>query len=484
MTSRRVRLGDRAWEADGARLAVGVAAVQQELKVTAAFPADVEAEARRMSREHARPDLDRADLPFVTIDPATSRDLDQAMHLEKTSDGFTVHYAIADVAAFVPPGGVLEAETFKRGETLYGADSKLPLHPKVLSEGAASLLPDQTRPALLWTIRLDEDGELTDVHVERAMVRSVAKLSYLDVQEQFEKGSVSPMLGLLKDVGERRLALEAKRGGVSLPLPEQEIEVDADGHWELNYRTQVPVEQWNAEISLLTGIGAAKLMLEHGTGLLRTLPPADPRDLERLKRVARGLGVAWPDGLSYPDFIRSVDPSAPAGAAVLVAATRTLRGAGYVGFNGTIPDYTSHSAIAAPYAHVTAPLRRLIDRFAGEICVSICAGVLMPEWVLSRLDELPDVMRDADRKAGQYEGALLDLVEASVLAEHVGERFDATIVSVDEKDSTRGQLMIKEPAIEARCTSTKPLPLGENVSARLAAADPLSRSVAFVLDQA
>lgn len=482
MPSRAVHLDDHAWEADGARLAVGVGEVQRELGVTAQFPPEVESGAATAARNPRLPALDRTDIPFVTLDPASSLDLDQALHLARAGDGYVVHYAIADVAAFITQGGALEAETLRRGVTLYGADSKIPLHPKVLSEGAASLLAGRKRPALLWTIDLDADGETTSARVERAVVQSTAKLSYEGVQRDFDAGRVDPMLALLKEIGVRRLALEARRGGVSLPLPEQQIEVDAAGHWELSFRTPLEVEQWNAQLSLLTGMAAAKLMLDHGTGLLRTLPPADERDLRRLGHIARALGIAWPQGVSYPDFIRTIDPTTPEGAAVLVAAARTLRGSGYVAFQGTAPASAGHSAIAAPYAHVTAPLRRLADRYAGEICLAACAGTPVPEWVLTQLDALPALMRDATRRASQYERALLDLVEAAVLAEHVGELFSGTIVSLDDGNPARGSIMVKTPAIEARCTSRHELPLGEDVAARLVTADPLRRSVAFEVE--
>ncbi|MGC4028733.1 MAG: RNB domain-containing ribonuclease [Steroidobacteraceae bacterium] len=479
MTSRRVHLHRHAWETDGARLTAGVTAIQHQLGVSAEFPPEAAAEAKSAARNPRLPALDRTDIPFVTLDPASSLDLDQALHLEHRDEGYRVHYAIADVAAFVTPGGALEAETFKRGETLYGADSRIPLHPKVLSEDAASLLPGQQRPALLWTLDLDASGEISNAQVERARVRSTAKLSYEGLQRDFDAGTVDPMLALLKQIGQRRLELEAERGGVSLPLPEQEIEVDSAGHWQLSYRTALDVETWNAQLSLLTGMAAAKLMLAHGTGLLRTLPPADERDLQRLRRIAQGLGIAWPDGLSYPGFIRTIDPDRPEGAAVLVAAARTLRGSDYVAFHGTRPEHAGHSAIAAPYAHVTAPLRRLADRFAGEICLAACAGTPVPDWVIARLDLLPQVMRDAARRASQYESALLDLLEASVLAEHVGRTFTATVISVDDRDPARGRIMVKRPAIEARCISGHELPLGAEVAARLVTADPATRSVAF-----
>src|SRR5581483_10869513 len=102
-----------------------------------------------------------------TIDPAGSRDLDQALHLERTAGGFRFHYAIADVAAFVTPGSQLDEETRRRGETLYFPDVRVPLHPAVLSEDAASLLPGQLRPAVLWTIDLDRTGEVASVDVGR-----------------------------------------------------------------------------------------------------------------------------------------------------------------------------------------------------------------------------------------------------------------------------------------------------------------------------
>ncbi len=106
-----------------------------------------------------------------------------------------MHYAIADLAAFIEPGDPVDVAANQRGETLYGADSKVPLHPTVLSEDAASLLPDQLRPALLWTIHLDETGEGTDVHVERARVRSTAKLDYAGVQQAIDDGTAERVAG-------------------------------------------------------------------------------------------------------------------------------------------------------------------------------------------------------------------------------------------------------------------------------------------------
>src|SRR4051794_714253 len=473
----RVHVGD---EVAAHSLHEGISAIQAQLKVSPDFAPEVEEAARRAAEAPRLPDLDRTDLPFVTIDPASSQDLDQALHLERDGSGYVVHYAIADVAAFVSPGDPVDLASRERGETLYGADSKVPLHPTVLSEGAASLLPGEVRPALLWTIHVDDAGDGTDVQVERARVRSTAKLDYVGVQKAVDDGTAGEVLMLLKEVGELRLQREAARGGISLPLPEQEVDVTGD-QWSLEFRSMIPAETWNAQISMLTGFAAASLMVYARVGLLRTLPPPRPRDLQRLHRVARALHIEWPAEELYPDFIRSLDSRKPAEAAMITASARLLRGSGYVAFHGETPADPVHAALASEYAHVTAPLRRLGDRYAGEICVALCAGTDVPGWVLEALHDLPELMKEGGRRASQYESAVLNLVEAGVLQHRVGEMFEGVVTDVEEKDETRGTVIVQDPAVEARVVATGTLPLGTDVDVRLTQADVHSRTVAFEL---
>ena len=231
-----------------------------------------------------------------------------------------------------------------------------------------------TRPALLWSLRLDDAGELLETDVRRALVRSREQLSYEQAQAELDGGQPRETLALLVEVGRLREERERDRGGVSLQIPSQEIEVDAAGRYTLTYRATLAVEDYNAQISLLTGAAAARLMLDGRIGILRTLPPADPGALRRLRRTARALQIAWPDDQDYPEFVRSLDPAVPAHAAMLNACTELFRGAGYAAFDGELPEHTRHAALAIDYAHVTAPLRRLVDRFAGEVCVALCAG--------------------------------------------------------------------------------------------------------------
>ncbi|MDG6349057.1 RNB domain-containing ribonuclease [Luteimonas sp. 8-5] len=471
-TTRRLRATRPAAPA----LEPGIARIRREMDLPQAFPDDVLSAAAQAAANPRLPDEDRSDIPFVTVDPPGAMDLDQALRVARDGDGFVVYYAIADVAAFVTPGDPVDLEANRRGETLYGANDKVPLHPPALSEDAASLLPGQLRPALLWTIRLDRTGEGTELDVRRAMVRSRQRLDYEGVQQAIDAGQADPMFEVLREIGELRMQREVRRGGVSLPLPDQEIRGEGS-NWRLEFRARCPIEDWNEQISLLTGMAAAHLMLEHGVGLLRTLPEPPPRAIGRLRRSARALGIDWPASRNYPDFIRSLDPANPRHVAMLVSCTSVLRGAGYVAFEGDPPAHPMHSALASTYTHVTAPLRRLVDRYTGELCVALCAGTPVPQWVLDALPGLPRTMAASSQRSGRYERAVIDLAETLVLAPHVGELFDASIVEVDDRDPARGVAMLHALAIEAPVSGTTALPLGDVVRVRLQRADPGQRLI-------
>ncbi|MHC0432206.1 RNB domain-containing ribonuclease [Streptomyces sp. O3] len=458
-------------------------ALRSELGTPQEFPPEVLADAEAAARSPRLPDEDATGIPFFTLDPPTSTDLDQAMHLSRrTGGGYRVRYAIADVAAFVTPGGALDTEAHARVMTLYFPDERVSLYPPLLSEGATSLLPDQTRPAVLWTIDLDAEGRRVAVDVRRALVRSRAKLAYEGVQRAIDEGTAEEPVALLKSIGRLRERLEAARGGISLNVPEQEIVEDGDSYL-LEYRATRPADGWNAQISLLTGMAAADLMTAHGTGILRTLPAAPDGAVGRLRRSARALGIDWPHHTAYAELIRSLDSGDPRHAAFLEECTTLLRGAGYTVFeNGEVPDPRIHSAVAAPYTHATAPLRRLVDRYTGEICLAATANEPPPDWVRAALPDLPQEMADGARRAGAVERECVDVVEAAVLRGRIGEVFDAYVVDVKDPDADPavGTVHLEDPAVIGRVESPGArLPLGERLRVRLTQADPGTAKVQF-----
>ena len=528
------------YTAPPAEVARTLDALRAHYEVPTAFPPEALAEAEaaagawaqdgpaRLLADGAR---DARDLELVTIDPPGSMDLDQAVLLERLpaqagvgtgdapepSAAYRVHYAIASLATFVTPGGALDTELRRRGETIYAPDAATPLHPEVLSHGAASLLQDAERPACLWTIDLDERGEVVSAHVERALVRLRARLSYAQVQAAINGQGALPQEApadlpeLLAEIGRLRLEREAARGGISMTTPEQVVEVteaveateesgaaspsgDAEpagsagpAGYRLAYRVPVPAEQYNAQISLLTGMCAARIMVECGVGILRTLPPARPEDYARLRRVAAALGIAWPAAQPYPELVRGLDHAIPAHAAFMEQAMSLFRGSGYLAFGvggigvpaddeASDSEEAVHSAIAARYAHVTAPLRRLVDRYGEEVCIAACAQEPVPEWVLQALPDLPGVMEQTGKRARAIGRGALTALEALVLRGHEGEVFDGVITS--ERDG-RGELVLAEPAVVTEIRAGKKaadggLPVGERVRVRLLSADPAS----------
>jgi VacB/RNase II family 3'-5' exoribonuclease len=452
-----------------AELAAGFSAIRAELKVPSAFPPEVESEAAEAEDAYAGSRRDATDVAFVTVDPPGSRDLDQAYFAERRHGGYRLRYAIADPGAFVRPGGALDVESRARGVTLYSPDLRTPLYPAALSEGRASLLPDADVPCVLYTLDLDADGECTEMTVERATVRSRAKLDYAGVQRDIDAGTAGESLMLLREIGTLREARERDRGGVSLGTPDQEVVASAGGY-ALAYRPRLPAEEWNAQVSLLTGIVAAGVMLEGGVGLLRTMPAPDPADVTELRRSAAALGVGWPERLAYGAFVSALDPAVPEQAAMLNLAATLLRGAGYTAFDGAPPEPREHSAVASAYAHVTAPLRRLADRFANEVVLALHEAREVPPWCRESLPGLPDVMVAADRRSRELERAVLDYVEAMSLRARVGESFDAVVVG-------DGVVQLAEPAVRARYNGdAEP---GTALRVTLTEADPVARKVRF-----
>jgi exoribonuclease R len=472
----RVRLQPKA-----AAIAAGFDRIRAEAGIPEAFPpAALEEAAAAAARGPAPPAgapatrRDRRALELVTIDPPGARDLDQALLVERVEGGHRVRYAIADVASFVAPGGAVDAAARERGVTVYMPDRRTPLHPDDLGEGAASLLPGADRPALLWSIDLDDAGEPVSVALERATVRSRGALSYEEAQARIDAGDAS--LAPLRELGLRRLAREAERGGVSLTVPAQEVTREGDGY-ALAYDAPPAVEDWNAQVSLLTGMCAAEIMVRGGVGLFRTLAPAEPRALAALRRSARALGVAWPDAAGYPEVVRGLDPRDPGHAAFAVRASRSMGGAGYAAWTaGSGEDPPRHAALAARYAHVTAPIRRLADRVANEIVLAICERRAPPPWALDALREMPAVMRATGSRARAAERAAIDYVEAVVLASRASGTFRATVIDVRDD---RPVVQLADPAVVAPLDASGPRP-GDELSVRVASADPETRTVVLV----
>lgn len=450
----------------GQCLTAGLAAIRARYGVPAAFPAAVLAEADSAERRAPEAHSDRTALPFVTLDPEGARDLDQAFAIEQAGGDLLLHYAIADVGWFVPPDGALDGEAWKRGTTLYLPDGKAGLYPPTLSEGAASLLPNGPRPAVVFTVRVAGDGTTRLDGAERALVRSRAKLAYENVRVD----ELPAAFGALTD---RLRAAERARGAARVDPPEQEVAALGDGHYRLAFRPRTDAEARNASLSLAANMAIAEILLAHRTGLFRVMAAPDERAIRRLRHTARALGLDWPEKTALAAFERTLDGAEPRAAAFMLAIRRAGPGASYAPY--AAGERPWHAAVAATYAHATAPLRRLADRYVIEATLAIAAGRAVPDDIAAAFEKLPPVMAKAETLAGRIDRAVIDLAEAAMLAGAEGSTFEAMVTDLDERGA---RIQLSELPVVARVSAHKVAP-GDAVRVRLTEADAAEGRVAF-----
>src|SRR6476646_707090 len=273
----------------------GLSAMRAEFQLPTVFPPDVEAAARAAIARPLTDHVDRTALPFVTLDPAGSTDLDQAFAIDAAGNDLLLHYAIADVAWFVDDGDLIDLEAWQRGETQYLPDGRVPLYPPILSEGAASLLPDVDRPAVIFNVRIAPDGGVRLDGVERAVVRSRAKLAYETVTDP-------DLPAGFNDVATRIMAAEERRGAARADPPEQVVAPDGAGGFDLAFRPMLASEEKNAALSLATNMAVADALFAAKTGLFRVMAAPDGRSIGRLRATAKAYQLDWPKGQSLADF--------------------------------------------------------------------------------------------------------------------------------------------------------------------------------------
>lgn len=445
--------------------------LRAEFDVPGQFPDDVLAAADEAARrDPSATHVDRTDVEFRTLDPAASTDLDQAFAIDVAGDDparsdLVLRYAIADVGFFVDHGGPIDAEAWKRGMTVYLPDERAPLYPTALCESAASLLPDGPRPAVVFAVRIDGEGNASLDGAERAVIRSRAKLAYTDVSE-------ADLPAGFAELSRRIVAAEDRREAPRVEFPEQDLVRTADG-WKLTFEPRLESEDQNAGMSLACNLAVADALLAARTGLFRVMPDVDDRATRRLRHTARAFGLDWPKGQSLAHFQRSLPGDDPRTAAFLLAVRRAAGRASYEPFREGVTPW--HSAMAATYAHATAPLRRLADRYVIEGALAVANGQPVPDAVQEAYARLPEVMEAADSLAGRLDAAVFDLAEAVLLSGREGEVFGGIVVDEDDRGA---RVQIADPGVLVRVKASRVDP-GSEVRVKLVTVDVEARRVEF-----
>ncbi len=357
-----------------------------------------EASAAASNQDLEAPGLaDLTSVPFVTVDPADSRDLDQALHLERDGSETVLRYALADAARVVRPGTALFTEGLARGASFYLPGVTLPMLPPSLSEGALSLLPRGQRRALVFELRLDRAGATVAVRVLRARVRSRAKLSYRRVQRFYNDPAGSGWLDrpwrasleLLTEVGRLRLDDARRRHVVRPHRDELVLAPDASDPSRLRatVRDRLPVESFNEQISVLVNVEGARILAEaHGLPrvepIFKVHPAPAPAELDRL---AERLAVLASARRLDPDvwaWRRDVEPLAdyltrlPRRGRLARLARAIDRQAVLVNRPAVFSaEPGPHAGLGAPaYARFTAPMREIVGVFTHKEALELLAG--------------------------------------------------------------------------------------------------------------
>jgi exoribonuclease R len=328
------------------------------------------------------------------------------------------------------------------------------------------LLPNQDRPAVVFTVRVAGDGAVRLDAVERALVRSHGKLAYDTVSEADLPAGFAEL--------HRRIELaERRREAPRVEFPEQQIERDGNGHYSLRFRPRLDSEEQNAAMSLATNLAVAEALYAARTGVFRVMDEVDERRTGWLRRFAQAFGLDWPRGVELADFVRELPKQDPRTSAFLLAVRRASGGASYEVYQ---PDKRPwHSAVAATYAHATAPLRRLQDRYVIEAALAIGNGREVPDEIAAAFDALPRAMARGEQRANRVERQALELAEAVVLSGREGDTFPAVVIDEGEQGV---DFQVTEPAVLGR-VSARHVDPGDEIRVRVVSVDVENAQVVY-----
>jgi ribonuclease R len=430
---------------------------------------EMEGIAEALSADELARRVDLRHLPFVTIDPASARDHDDAVYAERRlpqavnlvdASGTPqpvrsrmsemtwsrrLWVAIADVSHFVKEGGWIDAEARRRGNSFYFPDRSIPMLPERLSSDLCSLRPDVDRLAMVVELRIGAGGQVADALFHEAVIRSRAGLSYEDAarwlsDENKSKAEPEPewadSLGCLDEVAEALSRSRFQAGAIALELPEIEIVVDEEGHpvdARVRERNRAHLLIEEAMLAANRAVARALDRVQRST-IHRVHPPPSGQKLAALSMLLDRLGVAVEGDLAEPGVLASILDGVkgmPMEERMNVAALRSMSQARYEA------DSRGHYALRFDhYLHFTSPIRRYADlevhralkgmlredepkREGDEKLGGVAARLAI--WLSGRERVAAEVERDAEA-----------LACCAIMSGREGEQFDARVTGATQ----------------------------------------------------
>ena len=414
------------------------------------FPDLVEKEAHAAARlplsEDAREDL--TDIPILAIDPADARDHDDAIFAKPDGKGgFNALVAIADVAHYVRPGGALDQEARKRGNSVYFPDRVVPMLPEILSADACSLRQDEPRASMVCHMHISADGQIGDWRFSRAIVKIAENIAYEDAQERIDRNVADDNLKNLFAAWKALASARSDRDPLELELPERRVMLDEKGRiTEIAVRERLDAHRVVEDFMIAANVAAAKALESKASPVVyRIHEPPTREKLIALREYFESIGkkLALGQVITPGLFNRMMkDISDDSEKALVMEAVLRSQTQAYYG-----PRNAGHFGLAlGSYAHFTSPIRRyadlLVHRALGdaygleqpkpEKTLDLPPSSRLSERDREDLTKITDAISVTERRAMEAERDTIDRYVAAWLSARVGEVFDCRITGVQK----------------------------------------------------
>lgn len=425
-------------------------AIIAESGVVPEFPENVLHEAKKLAAAGVWADdykdrLDLRDQIIFTIDSAESKDLDDAVSIERTADGYTLGVHIADVSHYVRGNSPLDKEALERGTSIYYADKVIPMLPKELSNGICSLNPDEDRLTFSAIMNLTKDGILKDFKFAKSVIRSRVKGVYSEINSLLDNtaddnirekySGLEDTIKIMDELADILISNRKKRGAPEIETTESKLIIDNDICQGVKPRTRGKSEMIIEEFMLTANEAAARLAREKEVPFVyRVHESPSPEKISDLKDGLRRLNVDIPSfSEAKPVHLAQILENAKDKPVYPVVNMMTLRSMAKAKYE---PEPKGHFGLALEdYAHFTSPIRRYPDLAIHRILSDIVNGA-DKEWLDKRYSGF--VQRASQRsteteiRAMNIERDCEDCYKAEYMQQHIGEVFEGLISSVTE----------------------------------------------------
>lgn len=484
----------------------------------AEFPEGVLKEARKISEGgvqefsfNNREDL--RDLPIFTIDSAESKDLDDAVSVSRTENGYLLGVHIADVSYYVKGNSELDKEALRRGTSIYYADKVVPMLPKELSNGICSLNPGEDRLTLSAFAELSKDGEMLSYRFCKSVIRSRVKGVYSEINAILAGSAdsaiiekyacVAEELPLMNELADVLIAKKKNRHAPELETVESKLIIDENGVCcDVQPRERGKSERIIEEFMLTANEAAAKLAKEKKAPFVYRIHEAPPEEkTAALCEMLRKLGVEYPHFQEFkPAHAAEILENARGTAAFEAVNMMVLRSMAKAKYS---EEPLGHfGLVLEDYAHFTSPIRRYPDLAIHRIITDILAGY-NETWLSKRYSgfaaKASESSTNAELRAVAIERECEDCYKAEYMKQHIGESFTAKISGVTEygfyaelpntveglvhiRTLPEGEYDYSEPVALTEKFSGVSYELGDTVQVICAAVNVSDGIIDFVLD--